>query len=74
MEDPFILLSIHPSQLDDSPYDYTGHVTRNILYIGGGINTMAAILTALCCVMFISQLSIKFVVSAVIKPPEFGFY
>jgi hypothetical protein len=27
MEDPFVLLSIHPSQLDDSPYDYTVRYT-----------------------------------------------
>jgi hypothetical protein len=67
MEGPFFLLSIHPSQLDDSPYDYTGHVTRNIE--GSGICAMAVTLTALCYVIFISHLSIKFMVSKVINNP-----
>ena len=49
IEGPFFLLSIHPSQLDDSPHDYTGHVTRNTE--GSGIFAMAALLTALCYVM-----------------------
>jgi hypothetical protein len=51
MEGPFFLLSIHPSQLDDSPYGYTGHVTRNIHVESSGFFDMAAILTALCYVM-----------------------
>ena len=63
IEGPLFLLSIHPSQLDDSPYDYKGHVTRNTE--GSGIFVMAALLTALCYVTFISQLSIKFMVSTV---------
>ena len=67
MEGPFFLFSIHPSPLDDSPYDHTEYVTRNIE--GSGVFTMAAILTAICYVMFISQLSIKFMASKVIDLP-----
>jgi hypothetical protein len=67
MEDPFFLLSIHPSQTDDTTYDYAGHVTRNIE--GSGIFSLAAILTAQCYVMFVSKLSIKFMVSTVINNP-----
>ena len=53
MEGLFVLLSIHPSQQDDSPYGYTGHVTRYIKC--SGIFVMAAILVALRYVHFATK-------------------